>query len=408
MVHASASLLDRIERALPRGLAERVALARRDAAMVLAGLAGRPPEPVVYRRALTRRAPAAPSLNPARGARAVRVREVLRATPEAVSLVLEDPTGAPFHYAPGQFFTVCATVDGVALRRAYSASGALPGGPTLRITVKRVAGGAMSTWLTTRATAGDALELLGPSGAFVADTAPGRARHVVLLGGGSGITPLYAIACAVLRDEPASRVSLVYGNRARDAVMLADDLAALAAEHPDRFVVRHVLEAAHEGFDGAVGRLDEAACAAALDALHGAGDAPTAYFLCGPEPMRAAVKRALAARDVDPATVREEVYTSPRGAALDADAHTVTLRRRGTAREVTVQRGETILDAALRAGIDMPFSCTVGGCGACQCARVEGEVVMDEPNCLRDDERAAGAVLTCVGRPRGPVVLEVP
>jgi ring-1,2-phenylacetyl-CoA epoxidase subunit PaaE len=404
MDHASASLLDRIERALPRGLAERVALARRDAAMVLVGLSGRQPDPVVYRRALARSVASAP----ARGARSVRVREVTRETADAVSLVLEDPTGAPFHYAPGQFFTVCATVDGVALRRAYSASGALPGGATLRITVKRVAGGAMSTWLTTRAAAGDALALLGPSGSFVADAAPGRARHAVLLGGGSGVTPLYAIACAVLRDEPASRVSLVYGNRARDAVILADALDALAARYPDRFAVRHLLEAPHEGFDGVVGRLDEGACAAALDALDRAGDAPAEYYLCGPEPMRAAVRRALAARGVDPATVREEVYTSPRGAALDAGAHTVTLRRRGAAREVAVQRGETILDAALRAGVDMPFSCTVGGCGACQCARVEGEVTMDEPNCLRDDERAAGAVLTCVARPRGPVVLEVP
>ncbi len=402
MADPTRSLLDRFERALPRGVAARVALARRDAAMVLSALAGRRPSPLVRRREVARDAP-----SPARGARAVRVRAVVRETPDAVSLVLEDPAGRGFSYAPGQFFTVCASVDGVALRRAYSASGDAPG-ETLRITVKRVPGGAMSTHLTERVRAGDALSLLGPSGGFVADAAPDRRRHVVLVGGGSGITPLYAIARAVLRDEPASRVSLVYGNRARADVIFADALDALAREHPDRFTVRHVLERPGEGFAGAAGRLDEPTAARELDALSLDEAPPAEFYLCGPAPMRDAVKRALAARGVEGAAVREEVYTSPRAGSAPAGDAVVTLRLRGREREVTVRGGETILEAAEREGVGLPSSCTVGGCGACRGVRVEGEVVMDEPNCLRDDERAAGAVLTCVGRPRGRVVIEVP
>lgn len=400
MVPLNTSLLDRIARALPRSLAERLALARRDVGMVLDGIAGRTPSPVVRQHAIDRGA------QPKLGARPVRVRALHRETDDAVSVELEDPTGAPFHYAPGQFFTVCVRVDGVAMRRAYSASRPADGSATVRITVKRVQGGAVSTHLTTRLSAGDSLELLGPSGSFTAEPSDGP-RHLVLLGGGSGITPLFAIASHALARSDA-RVTLVYGNRAREDVIFADALDALAREHPTRFTLRHALERAHEGFDGIVGRLDAESLQRALDALGALDDAE--YFLCGPTPMREAARATLLARGVDLARVREEVYASPHAGDAEATAEAVVqLRLRGRERAVTVRAGETILDAAMRAGVDLPFSCTVGGCGACQCVKVAGEVVMEEPNCLDARERDEGAVLTCVGRPRGPgVVLEVP
>ncbi len=401
MTDVTSSLLDRIERSLPRGLAARVALARRDAAMVLDGLAGRQPPPLVRRFVK----PAQMLATAPHGARLVRVKEVIRETDAATSLVFEDPTGRAFDYLPGQFFTVRATVNGKALRRAYSASGERPAGPTLRITVKRVEGGEMSTWLTTRASLGDTFELLGPAGSFT--FAPSvDARHLVLVGGGSGVTPLYAIACAALREEPSCRVTLIYGNRSLADAIFADSLAALARQHPDRFELRHVVEVAHEGFDGIVGRLDEETAGRALDAIS-IGPAPE-FMLCGPAPMREAVRRALDARGATPSSVREEVYTSPHTTANAEGEQLVTLKLRGATREITVRGSETILEAATRERVDLPSSCTVGGCGACTCKRLEGEVVMEEPNCLTATERAAGAVLTCVGRPRGRVVIEVP
>lgn len=403
MLALNTSLLERISRALPRGVSDRLALTRRDVLMVLDGLAGRIPSPVVRQRAIARgeKTPVRPA------ARAVRVRAVIPETPEAVSLVLEDPTGAPFDYAPGQFFTVCVTVDGAPLRRAYSASRPADGSATVRITVKRVEGGVVSTHLTTKLSEGDALELLGPSGSFTLAPAESAPAHLVLLGGGSGITPLFALAAHALARTDA-RVTLVYGNRAREDVIFADALDALAREHPERLTVRHALERPHEGFDGLVGRLDPDNLARALDALGDLSDAT--FFVCGPTPMREAARDALRARGIDAARVREEVYASPHGAADAATRpEVVRLRLRGRERAVTVRAGETILDAAMRDGVDMPFSCTVGGCGACQCRRVAGEVVMEEPNCLDAAERDQGAVLTCVGRPAGPgVVLEVP
>lgn len=407
MSNAPDSFLDRFERALPRGLAARLALARRDAAMVLGGLAGRTPPPLV--RSARRAIAAAPVTERAatltHGARSVRVREVTRETDDAVSITFEDPTGRAFEYQPGQFFTVKVAVDGVTLRRAYSASGSSARGSTLRITVKRVSGGAMSTWLTTRAAAGDTLDLLGPSGSFT--LAPSSApRHLALVGGGSGITPLYSIACAVLRDEPESRVTLVYGNRRLGDVIFARELDELTREHGARFEVIHALEEAHEGFDGLVGRLDEATAGRALDRF--GWSASTEFMLCGPAPMREAVRNALDARGVAASSVREEVYTSPHSTVAENGEHVVTLRGRGAVRAFKVRGAETILEGAMREGVDMPFSCTVGGCGACACKRVEGEVSMDEPNCLTETERVSGAVLTCVGRARGAVTLEVP
>jgi ferredoxin-NADP reductase len=179
---------------------------------------------------------------------------------------------------------------------------------------------------------------------------------------------------------------MIYGSRSRADMIFAVEIEELAAAHPERFSLHLALDHAHEGYDGLVGPLDDAQVTRALDALP-ACELPRTYFVCGPTPMREAARRALAARGVEPAHIREEVYASPhRPRAQSGSAERVTLRI-----------------------IDMPYSCAMGGCGACRCQRVAGEVVMETPNCLTEAERAEGAVLTCVGRPAGPgVVLEVP
>lgn len=402
MLPVSLSLLERAARSLPRSLTERLALARRDLAMVLDSLAGRAPPPVIRTRDVRRAATS--SL----GARRATVREVVRETPDAVSVILEDPEGAAFAYLPGQFYTLCASIDGATVRRAYSASRPPSPDGALRITVKRVPDGVVSTWVTTRLQPGDRVELLGPSGSFVVAD-PSAVQHLVLIGGGSGVTPLYAIAASTLEANPACRVTLLYGNRAQGDVIFAAELHALLQAHPERFTLRLALDAPHEGFEGLAGLLDEANVGAALDALPDDGLARR-FFICGPTPMREAARRALEARSVEPSRIQEEVYASPhRARDPDAREHRVTLRILGDEREVLVQAGETILDAAMREGVELPYSCAMGGCGACRCERVSGEVEMDTPNCLSEAERAAGAVLTCVGRPVGPgVVIEVP
>ncbi|HEX4446950.1 MAG TPA: iron-sulfur cluster-binding domain-containing protein, partial [Polyangiaceae bacterium] len=219
-------------------------------------------------------------------------------------------------------------------------------------------------------------------------------------------------------SEPDTRIALVYGNGGLEDVIFKDALDALAAEHasgaaggPRRFRVRHVLERPPPSWDGGSGRLDGDALARELDALDDADLASAEYFLCGPAPMMAAARASLENRGVAPSRIREERFVSAHalpGASPSAASHEVTLRMRDGERRVVVAAGRTVLETALDAGLDMPFSCAVGGCGTCRVRLARGSLVMDEPNCLSTQERAEGYVLACVSRPTAPCTLEVP
>jgi ferredoxin-NADP reductase len=260
---------------------------------------------------------------------------------------------------------------------------------------------------------GDTIDVLGPSGSFTPAPARGP-RLLVLVGGGSGITPLSSIARTLLASEPETRIALVYGNFALEDVIFKESLEALLREHVHgarRFCVRHVLEEPPPGWTGGTGRLDGPALARELDAT-GDPDLPGAeYFLCGPAPMMAAARSCLERRGVASSQIHEERFVSAHaqsGAPASTEAHEVVLRMRGEERRVVVGGGRTILETALDAGIDMPFSCTVGGCGTCRVRLAAGSVTMDEPNCLSTEERAARYVLACVSRPTSHCTLEVP
>jgi ferredoxin-NADP reductase len=376
-------------------LAARFAAFRRDVAMVRDGLAGRhpapftvPPLPVLPEPSDTRERTAS-----ALSARALRVERVVRETEDAVTLVLRDPRGAPIPFAAGQFFTVLLTIDGEHVRRAYSASSSPLEPETAAITIKRVPGGKASSWLNDQAREGMTLEVLGPSGSFVVPPAPEprASRELVLVAGGSGVTPMMAIVRATLATEAGARITLVYGNRAERDVIFAEDLARLARAHEGRLDVRHVFGTV---FD--------------CGALPDRGDAE--WFVCGPEPMMVAVKAALLGRGVLAARIHEERFLQPHlrkaAAPTRAEAHPVVLRRSGSERAFVVAPGQTLLEAGLDAKASMDFSCAMGGCAACKVKLVSGEVVMEEPNCLTAEEREEGYVLACVGRPRGPVTLE--
>ncbi|MFO0577994.1 MAG: ferredoxin--NADP reductase [Polyangia bacterium] len=394
---------------LPESVRSRLTGLRRDLHVVLEGLAGRHPPPLVPRTQV--RTTRAASLAP----RSLRIREVIRETADALTLLLEDPSGAPIAFVPGQFFTLLVEVEGQALRRAYSAcSSALEPG-TVALTCKRVDQGKVSTWLHSNARPGLLLNVLGPSGSFTVAPSPEAARQLVLLGGGSGITPLMAILRAVLAVEPRSRVALIYGNRSSADIIFDQQLGALQEAHRDRFQLRHVLQSPPAGFTGRVGLLDEANLRAELDALQLEEGRETEYFLCGPSGMRAAARAVLTSRRVPAERIHEERFGSPRLPLLPDDERALTrapqaveARARGRLHSFTVRPGETLLEAGLRAKVPMPFSCTMGGCGACKVKLYSGAVVMSEPNCLDESERAAGYALACISCPESPLTIEVP
>ena len=402
-------------------LVSRLRSLRRDLAAVAATLSGRPVAPGpsgTLPAPVPGPIPApAPSASSLLTPRRLRIARIDRETADAVSLVLEDPTGAPIAFAPGQFFTLHVPVGGEVHKRAYSASSSALDRARVSVTVKRVADGRVSRHLVGHAHEGDAIDVLGPSGSFTPVAGQGP-RLLVLVGGGSGITPLTSIARTLLASEPETRIALVYGNGGLEEVIFKDTLDALVAEHapgaagdPPRFQVRHVLERPPASWNGGTGRLDGVALARELDLL-GEGDLAAAeYFLCGPAPMMAAARACLEGRGVAPSRIREERFVSAHaqpGAATGAASNEVTLRMRDGERRVIVAAGRTVLETALDAGLDMPFSCAVGGCGTCRVRLSRGSLVMDEPNCLSAQERADGYVLACVSRPSGPCTLEVP
>ena len=325
--------------------------------------------------------------------------------------------GSPIEFEAGQFLTFSVEVDGVTLRRAYSlASPQLPDEPR-HVTVKRMPEGRVSHYLNDHCAEGTILHVLGPSGNFLLPPLSGRPRHAVFIAGGSGITPVMSLLGTVLATEPASRVTLIYGNRRREDIIFAAQLAALRERYGDRLRVDHVLNAPPRGWTGGEGLLDPPTLQQRFDALGLFGDTGPSdeedveVYLCGPSPMMQAAHEALRARAVPAASIREERFTQPE-ARTEARVYSTTpqpmsVQIRGLHADTVVKPGQTLLEAGLEGGIGLPFSCAMGGCGTCKVKLREGEVEMDEPNCLSAAEREAGYVLTCVGHATGPCVIEV-
>lgn len=361
-----------------------------------AGAAGRR-----RRRGLRGRPPAADAVT-REPLREVRVAEVRRETPTAVTLVLEDAGETPgvFDFRPGQFFTLVADIDGRPVRRAYSASSA-PGSSRLEVTVKRVGGGRFSTHVHRGLRAGDRLAVRGPSGAF--HDGPRSAEEIVLVAAGSGVTPMMSMIRTRLAARPLhGRIALLYSSRGPDEIIFADELARLAKDHPDRLSVTHVLT-------GRDGRLDADGVRRWVTGLSGGRDAH--YYLCGPGPLMDTVRTVLTGLGVPDERTHHERYTS--GADPDPGAATTAPQEMTVERDgqrvgtVVVEPGQTLLDAGLAAGLPMPYSCTVGNCGDCAVRLRGGEVTQNEPNCLTSRQKADGYVLTCVGCPLSEVTLDI-
>jgi ferredoxin-NADP reductase len=371
------------------GRSSRATQAARDLAMLVSTVVGpRRPVAQVHRGALDHTA--------LPGERRLRVLSVRQETPDALSIVIERPAGLV--YQAGQFLTLVLPLDGGEVRRSYSLSSSpLDGGP-LVITVKQVEGGLASRWLHRNVRPGAVLRVRGPSGNFTFAPAD-PIRRLVLVGGGSGITPLMGILRTALVSCPELPVHLLFANRSATDVIFRAELDQLAAAHP-RLTVRHVLEAGGDGVGCGQGRVT----AADLEAALGGEVAGSRVYLCGPEGMMSAAEAGLASLGLAPHQLKTERFVTVRRPVGEASGRLYQLRV--GAKRVEVSGARTLLESATEARIDLDFSCTMGGCSACKARLVEGEVVMDEPNCLSEDERAAGLILTCVARPVSDVVIE--
>ena len=233
---------------------------------------------------------------------------VHRDTPESVLLTLDAGGEPAFRFAHGQYLTFRHEVDGVELRRSYSICSTAPDG-ALRVGIKRVDGGAFSTWATSAVREGDTLEAMPPMGSFTHALDPAAARSYVLVAGGSGITPIYSIAATVLAAEPESRVTLLQVDSTTSSIMLLDEVEALRNQHLDRFRIWRQLTREGSGLDILSGRPDEDSLTDCLQ--RGLLDVePDHVFLCGPEPLVELVRKVYAMHGLADDRIHTELFTT--------------------------------------------------------------------------------------------------
>lgn len=340
----------------------------------------------------------------------LRIADLKRETPEAVSIAfaVPDEMRGAYAFAPGQYLTLRATLDGEDLRRSYSICSG-PDDGELRIAVKQVDGGTFSTWANTALHAGDELEVMTPTGRFGIAHAPAEARTHVGFAAGSGITPILSIARGILAQEPNSRFFLFYGNRNPREMLFREQLEELKDRFLGRFSVFHVLSQEEQDIPILNGRLDGEKVRVLLRHMVPAEQVDH-VFVCGPTGMSEEIEATLRAIGVPDERVHIERFVSalggrprpkpvPDAARAEAAHRVASLIVDGNRRDVPVAEGEAILDAALRAGLDLPYACKGGMCSTCRAKVVEGTVEMDVNYSLEPWETRAGFVLTCQAHP---------
>lgn len=332
--------------------------------------------------------------------------DVRRETRDAVVVTLKPRAedAALFDFTQGQYLTFRRKFDDDELRRSYSIC-AGKGEGHLQVGIKRVDGGAFSTWANEELKAGAVLEAMPPMGRFFTAIEPETAKNYLGFAGGSGITPLLSIIKTVLAAEPKSTFTLAYANRQISSIMFREELEDLKNRYLGRLSIIHVLESEAQDIDLFSGRIDAAKCAALFRSWIDLPSITTA-FICGPEPMMLAIAGALREHGLGDEQIKFELFASGQpGRAARRAASTEVSTSNSTEATVTLdgatrtfrmpKAGQSLLDAALEANIDAPYACKAGVCSTCRAKVLEGETEMATNHALEDYEVKQGYVLTC-------------
>ena len=338
------------------------------------------------------------------------IRDVIRETPDciSVSFIVPDALREVFAYRAGQYVTLRAEVGDRELRRSYSLCSA-PHENELRVAIKRVDGGMFSQWAHMLLRAGDSIDVLPPDGHFVYTPEPDRARHVLLLAAGSGITPVFSILKTALETEAYSRVTLVFGNRRVKDIIFREQIEDLRDQYLTRFQLFHTLSGEVQEAPVANGRIDGAKIAQLIPSVIDPQSIDAAY-ICGPGAMIEAAANACLATGIPTEHIHKEVFGVP-GALVREPSHSddaidtgeaawVSVIADGIERELRVGfKGDSVLDVVLASGIDVPYACKAGVCCTCRAQVLDGEVRMDANYTLEQHEVDRGFVLTCQAHP---------
>jgi ring-1,2-phenylacetyl-CoA epoxidase subunit PaaE len=345
---------------------------------------------------------------------------IARVSPEAagsvaITLAVPPEQREAFAFMPGQFLTVRAQINGQDLRRSYSISSAeslLTRQGELTLGIRPVEGGVFSNWAATQLKAGDSLAVMPPDGRFTVHKP--RAIHRVGFAAGSGITPILSIMASTLEASPDAKFTLVYGNRRMDSVMFNEALQDLKDRYPGRLTLIHVLSRQAQEVPLLQGRIDGEKVREIIAALLPVASMDE-VFICGPEAMIEATEKALLDAGVRPDRLHTERFTSPTLEALPPEQRKaavlghpamrsegeveLTVVLDGKPHHLRMDKDEHVLDVALNAGLDLPWSCRGGVCCTCRAKVMEGSVEMTKNFTLEPWETEKGFVLSCQSKP---------
>ena len=326
-----------------------------------------------------------------------------------------------FAFDPGQYLTLKVGVNGQLLRRAYSICSPVQASE-IRVLVKRLPSGRVSTYMNEQLKVGDKLEVMPPGGHFKLTVDKIKQSAYYFFGAGSGITPLTSMIESILEIEPNSTCHLLYGNRDEDNIIFKEKLDRLQLVYRERFSVDYVLSqpkkekiggvfglitSKKSNWKGKIGRVKESLIRSFLASRP--QKEIKGYYICGPGQMIEATVAALKNLAVDSTLIHREYFSAPEPSAeelMDTPVKSirdkpskVTVILEGVEKELVINDNTNIVQALIDAEIEPPYSCLAGTCSTCMAKLTKGEVRMDVSIGLEEDERAQGYILTCQSHP---------